>query len=385
MAGALRSTTRCFWYKLMPSQFSTDWISSTAPMQHPSPTGCLLHEMQPASPKHLRVKMVSSALPKSSSLSLSDSDMTSHIAALSKPPLQRPLFGKVPHRNGIISPNHSPSPSVLNSKPNHVSSKLVSPKTEGRATSEQSSLTNTASERARLVCPELAMGYTSSILGNRSGQLVSRQQDLAKRLASLRKSLHEKQLAVAHDHARSQLASLREGRRRSPLSWSRDSSTSTLSTTSSEEHKGRVPPKIDMQVDGTMAEPPLPKRPHVDIVEPERDHVDIMEPERDHVDIGELERDPMFQESSVDEAMDVSLPLSSDSFLSLSDWTEEDLVSAATRIQQQLGNLESLVDDELTDFSSDEEVEGKNTKMRWVPHTYTCRFVCVCCTKGCFY
>ena len=362
MAGALRSTTRCFWSKLMPSQFSTDWISSTVPVQHPSPTGCLLHEMHPASPKHLRAKMVSSALPKSSALGLSDSEVTSRVAALSKPALQHPLFGKVPHRNGIIGT--SPS-SVPISKPNHMSSKLVSPKSEGRATSEGSSLTDTSSERARLVCPELAMGYTSSILGNRSGQLVTRQQDLERRLAALRKSLHKKQLAVAVDHARSQLVSLGDGRRRSPLSSSRDGSTSTLSTSSLEDHKGRVPPKIDMQVDGTMAEPPPSKRPNIDIEEPVRDHGDVAEPD-------------LFRESSVDEAMDVSLPLSSDSFLSLSEWTEEDLVPMATRIQQQLGNLESLVDDELTDLSSDEEVEGRNTKMRCVaPRSYTGVGVCV--------
>lgn len=74
--------------------------------------------------------------------------------------------------------------------------------------------------------------------------------------------------------------------------------------------------------------------------------------------------------------MDVSLPLSSDSFLSLSEWTEEDLVPVATRIQQQLGNLERLVDDELTDLSSDEEVEGRSTKMRCVQ--YWCNVgVCV--------
>ena len=313
--------------------------------------------MQAASHKHLRVKMVSSALPKNSSLSLSESEMASRIAALSKQPLQHPIFRKVPHRNGIISPVRGPSPKLTpNTRPNHVSAKLVSPKTEGKATSEQSSLTDTPSKRARLVCPDLAVSYTGSILGNRSGQLVSRQQDLEKQLSSLQKKLREKQLVLVHDHAKSQLASLKDGDRRSSLGWSRNGSTSSLSTSSLEQREDRVPAKIDMQVDGTMAEPPLPKRPHVDLEEPERD---------------------LLQESSVDERMDVSLPLSSNSLLTLSDWTDEDLVSTAVKIQEQLGNLESLVDGELTDFSSDEEAEERKKTMT------RCVCVCVClASKG---
>ena len=179
----------------MPSQFSSSWISSSTAPPLRSPAG---HVMSNSSIS-LQERMVSGAPHNSSGLS--DSEMTSCFTAPSKTMMQSSRV-KLPRkkRNGVVTPCSCSS----SSSPNNCTSS----QTERRAPSDkkfQTAISNLGSTRSRMVCPELAIGYTGSLVSSRVDQLSSKQCQVELRLALLQRKLRERQLSVVHDHAKKQL------------------------------------------------------------------------------------------------------------------------------------------------------------------------------------
>ncbi len=143
------------------------------------------------------------------------------------------------HRNGIVNgcstehgsrqlspsppPPHLPAPQTLihahntttrdedpplPRPPTSLSSNQM--KTRGSHSNEQGlSATTTSpgdqSEHRRLVCPELAINYTGTLMSHRAGQLVSGQRDLESRFSSITRKLRQKQVRGVLGHARKQL------------------------------------------------------------------------------------------------------------------------------------------------------------------------------------
>ena len=79
------------------------------------------------------------------------------------------------------------------------------PCTEGTSSGEDSSVT-VLSDEARLVCPEVAVHFSGTLLSSRVGLLSACQSELEARLVRLQKRLREKQLLLVQGHAHSQLA-----------------------------------------------------------------------------------------------------------------------------------------------------------------------------------
>lgn len=82
-------------------------------------------------------------------------------------------------------------------------------KTRGSHSNEQGSSSTTSlgdqSQHRRLVCPELAINYTGTLMSHRAGQLVSGQRDLEARFSNITRKLRQKQLRGVLGHARKQL------------------------------------------------------------------------------------------------------------------------------------------------------------------------------------
>ena len=79
-----------------------------------------------------------------------------------------------------------------------------SPCTEGTTTGENSSIT-VLSDETRLVCPEVAVHFSGTLLSSRVTLLGSSQCELEARLVRLQRRLREKQLLLVHHHVANQL------------------------------------------------------------------------------------------------------------------------------------------------------------------------------------
>ena len=310
----------------MPSQFSSSWISSSTAPPLRSPAG---HVMS-SSNNSLQDRMVSGAPHNSSGLS--DSEATSCITTLSKTMMQSSRV-KLPRkkRNGVVTP----LPLSPSSSPNNYASS----QTERRDPSDkkfQTAITNLGSTRSRMVCPELAIGYTGSLVSNRADQLASNQCQVELRLALLQRKLRERQLSVVHNHAKKQLEC--DPTEYSPLPRRRKSSGSrsltSVCTTESLVDVEMIDCDLPIQVDGAL--------------------------------------DDAFLHSRVDCQRHASLATTSSEGTRTADDSGCDLefegiAPAVTRLQQRLEEVEGLVDGDMTEDSSDEE-EGEERVhvLRWV-------------------
>ena len=311
----------------MPSQFSSSWISSSTAPPLRSPAG---HVMSSSS-NSLQERMVSGAPHNSSGLS--DSEMTSCISSLSKTMMQSSRV-KLPRkkRNGVITS----CPLSPSSSPNNYASS----QTERRDLSDkkfQTAMTNLGSTRSRMVCPELAIGYTGSLVSSRADQLMSNQCQVELRLALLQRKLRERQLSVVHNHAKKQLEC--DPTQYSPLPRRRKSSGSrsltSVCTTESLVDVEMIDCDLPIQVDGAL--------------------------------------DDAFLHSRVDCQRHASLATTSSEGTRTADDSGCDLefegiAPAVMKLQQRLEEVEGLVDGNMTEDSSDEE-EGEEERvhvLRWV-------------------
>lgn len=317
----------------MPSQFSSSWISSSAAPPLRSPAG---HVMSSSS-QGLQDRMVSGAPHNGSGLH--DSEMASCITALSKTMMQSSRV-KLPRkkRNGVItsrplSPSSSPN--------NHAS-----PQTERSESSEkkpQTAIPNLGSTHSRMVCPELAIGYTGSLISGRAEQLVSNQCQLELRLALLQRKLRERQLSVVHSHTKKQLEC--DPTQYSPLPRRRKSSGSrsltSVCTTESLVDVEMIDCDLPIQVDGSLDDAFL--HPRVDC----QRHGSLVTTSSEGTHTAD------------DSGCDLEL---------------EGIAPAVTRLQQRLKELEGMVDGYMTEDSSDEEEEeGEEERgrvSRWVGSAY---------------
>ena len=302
----------------MPSQFSSSWISSSTAPPLRSPGG---HVMSNSSIS-LQERMVSGAPHNSSGLS--DSETTSCFTAFSKTTMQSSRV-KLPRkkRNGVVTP----CPCSPSSSPNNSS------QTTRRAPSDkkfQTAISNLGSTRSRMVCPELAIGYTGSLVSSRVDQLSSNQCQVELRLALLQRKLRERQLSVVHDHAKKQLEC--DPTQYSPLPRRRKSSGSrsltSVCTTESLVDVEMIDCELPIQVDGAL--------------------------------------DDAFLHSRVDYQRHASLATTSSEGTRTADDSGCDLefegiAPAATKLQQRLEEVEGLVDGDMTEDSSDEE-EGEEER-----------------------
>ncbi len=332
----------------MPSQFSTDWVVNDTLR---TPTA--YYVMQSGDKEHLQSTMVSSALPSTPKAVNTSSAVTSRFLMFSKAVMSNNhTNGRPRGRNGVVSPSVSPNPHPLPATPPpppHPPD-LPRTKTEGAHSGEQSSVTTltTPSERSQLVCPELAVNYSSSLIGSRCGQLSKRQRELEQKLASLQRELRERQLLLVHKHAQAQIESHSE----------REDSFLSRRSCSLEPS----PPVEVMQVDGAPA--------------------DSLGSRADCQRLDSVATPISSDLSGYCGGTTTSMSSLSGESSSLLDWSIESdrkpdmareegcTVQSATHIQQQLELLEGMVDEEMTDESSDEE-EGEEApsflrRMRWV-------------------
>ena len=241
-------------------------------------------------------------------------------------------------------------------------------KTRGAHSNEQGSSTSLGdqSRHRRLVCPELAINYTGTLMSNRAGHLVSSQRDLELRFSTVSRKLREKQLRGVFSHTRKQLHFQDKTTSSDKVvdlagSLSSTKSDSLLSVASSDVRSDKGEP-MDTAAEGQQAtqdvcEQPLPIQ--VDGASDER--ISLVE---DQLIAGSnqgeglkpaylttADKDDVFRE----EGASLSLKSASEHHADKESDTSSD--GSMKRIQQQLVGLCSMMDDDVTDSSSDEEEE----------------------------
>ena len=230
----------------------------------------------------------------------------------------------VEHTNGTVE-----IPSLTASPP--------PPKTEGKHSNDQSSCTD-LSNRGRLMCPELAITYTGTLIGKRAGCLANKQKELEHRMTTLQRKLRVRQLHMVHSHVSKQLLfnneqeSLdTEGGSASSLTDS-DISMDLSSPPPAGDRKGM---HLPIQVDGASDDAFLPFLPDSELSTfVEEDNLNME---------GRTRNEDSF--SSLDSCV---------SSVTSSEAEENDGPRALTA---QLVSLQTLLDSDLTEASSDEEGE----------------------------
>ena len=215
----------------------------------------------------------------------------------------------------------------------------ASPKTEGEHTNEESSLTN-ESNRGRLMCPDLAISYTGTLVGKRTKSLANKQHCLETKVAALQRKVRLRQLQVIHSHVSTQL--LFDGSGDETGKEGEDESFTTSSEHEMEVSLAIHPPHkpilpLPIQVDGASDDPYLPYQQEVMKEESK------LLPETKEPECAENEESL----SSLD------CDVSNDS----SEAAEEGCGQAFTA---QMTSLQTLLDEDWTDDSSDEE-EGEES------------------------
>lgn len=212
---------------------------------------------------------------------------------------------KVSTNGAVNSPPSSPK-RVTRSRIRHQkelqTTATTSTKTLGASSSDATSLTS----QERVVCPELAINYANTVISSRLGSLNSKQSELESKMVRLSERLRRKQLQLANGHARKQL-DFYDGNR------STKTNNSVLSTTDLSEVEVDLAKALPVQVDGA-SEDKMAKRELLSPIKAEHSFSSSLE--------------STFQE-------DVSL----------------------AQIEGRLEFSRQMVDEDITDCSSDEEAE----------------------------
>lgn len=213
---------------------------------------------------------------------------------------------KVPN-GAISSPNSPKRVRVTRSRircQKEEESKTATTKTLGASSNDANSLTS----QERVVCPELAINYANTVISTRLGALNSKQVDLESKLVKLSKKLRHKQLQLANSHARKQLDFYNQDR-------STKRSDSILSNTDVSEMEVDFAKAIPNQVNGASDDK---------VSKPEQAISPI---QAEHSFSSSLESS--FRENTVD----------------------------FSQIEKRLEFSRQMVDEDVTDCSSDEEAE----------------------------
>lgn len=222
----------------------------------------------------------------------------------------------------------------------------ASPKTEGKHSNEESSFTNQS--RGRLMCPELAISYTGTLVDKRSKSLANKQYCLENRVASLQRKVRFRQLNAVHSHASKQLHFDGSMNQEQESLNVEDGSASSFNTDCSMEVSPVVCRKkvlpLPIQVDGASDDPFLPYQQEVVKVEGEGGKPEC------YGGVGRTE----------------------DSFSSLESYSSgvssEAEVGCAQALSAQMTSLQGLLNGDWTESSSDEEDESADPHYRlaWV-------------------
>lgn len=233
---------------------------------------------------------------------------------------------KCKHVNGLVEASPVPvTPAPL--------------KTRGESSNETSDMSlvcGSESNRDWLMCPELAMGYTGTVIGRRANCLSSKQKDLEQRVTALQRKVRQRQLNVVRSHARKQL----NFEQSEPVNSSMgETSTSSLNVSdcSMDSHPStsHAPWPLPIQVDGASDDTFLPV--HQDLTRGGGEEGDVMHGERTR-------------------NQDSFSSLDSSYLSSVSSEAEE---GGHRSVKAQLASLQGLLDVDLTEASSDEEEEGE--------------------------
>ncbi len=243
-------------------------------------------------------------------------------------------------------------------------------KTLGESSNEnttQSPAPSSESNRDWLMCPDLAIGYSGSLIGKRMGCLASKQRDLEHRVASLQRKVRLRQMNVARSHACKQLAF--EQTDQASLSMEESSTASfNESDCSVDTHplENREVWPLPIQVDGASDDTFLLS--HQEVVrgrEPSHQAA-VREGEPSHQEQVAKEESlhQVVERGEEDEngGMHVERTRNQDSFSSLdssymSSVCSEGEERGSRSVRAQLAALQGVLDGELTDSSSDEEGE----------------------------
>lgn len=310
------------------------------------------------------------------------------------------------HRNGIVNgcstehdchrhlspsppPPHAPAPQALppvlvNTRstpqdeappPPRLPTTLSSDqtKTRGSHSNEQGSSTMSLgdqSQHRRLVCPELAINYTGTLMSHRAGQLVGSQRELESQFSMVTRKLRQKQLQGVQSHARRQLhfqdkttSCGDKYHKVGDLAGSLGSakSDSLSSVASSDGQSDKTEPMDTLEGHGGLSEHQLPIQ--VDGASDERLSLtsgvedqsvagsNLGEGLKPLYPIGGAEKDDVFREETASLGLKTTLERCSKE-------RGVGLESSVKCIEQQLLGLSSMMDDDVTDSSSDEEEEA---------------------------
>ncbi len=130
--------------------------------------------------------------------------------------------------------------------------------TKGEHSNDHGSLTDQPNS-SRLMCPDLAISYTGTLVNKRAGYLATKQKTLENKVASLQNRVRRRQLEVVHSHASRQLSFIQSHQEEGHMSESGSASTLTGSECSmdlSPPHPEILP--LPIQVDGASDDAFLP-------------------------------------------------------------------------------------------------------------------------------
>ena len=378
------------------------------------------YAMQAAAVRITRLEMVSNVqkpAPTTNGLPANNSTNTNGVATTKSTVMvvggENPAAGlqrkggkivKRVHRNGIVNgcstepgyrhlspspPPHMPGPQtpillpLVHTPPSpRPPTTLTSnqTKTKGAHSSEQgSSMTSLGnqSEHRRLVCPELAINYTGTLMSNHAGQLVRSQRDLESRFSTITRKLREKQLRGVLSHARKQLHfqdkttscdKYKVGDLAGSLGSSKSDSLSSVAS-SNDARSDKAEPMDTLEGQQDVCEQALPIQ--VDGASDERlclaSHTEYQPiagsnqgEELKSAYLATSDKDDVFREENVS----FDSKSTSDHCAKESDGTGS-FDGGVKCIEQQLLGLQSMMDEDVTDSSSDEEEEAPQIT-RWV-------------------
>ena len=287
-------------------------------------------------------------------------------------------------RNGIVNGcghhvSPSPPPSTPPPPPTLMGNQT---KTKGAHSNEEggsSTSIGDQSQHRRLVCPELAITYTGTVMSKRAGDLVGNQRKLESQLTSLSRKLREKQLKTVLTHARRQLNFRDEATAASSSITQHDTKQTnllgSLDLTKSDSESSDASNDVirvdkheamDTEISSKeICEHALPIQ--VDGASNERSSLASLSLDRPVVaasnDLGERFKAPYHSTvTRTDSKDDVFRENSSENAAILAERraksSQSRLNGSMRLIQQQLASLKSLMDDDVTDSSSDEEEES---------------------------
>lgn len=311
--------------------------------------------------------------------------LVAHSAAVRKPPrcdvasVNCNGCGKSGSPSGVLNMGHHSSTDALtaaNPEPKHGrvngmvetwSLRATPPpcRTCGEPSSSKSMDSMNHSNRDWLMCPELAIGYTGSLMGKRMASLATKQRDLERRVSLLQHKVRLGQLSVVHLHACKQLSF--DSNEQGSFSIGQTSTSSLNGSSSSvDSHpldRREVLP-LPIQVDGASDDAFfLSRQVRGKEQSPELAKVEQWQGLSQH-GLEEEEEEESFPEGGEERParMHVERLRNQDSSSSLdssymSSVCSEGEESGTRSVRAQLAALQTQLDVDLTDASSDEEGE----------------------------